>query len=136
MNTKKTKNKWNRWKKIAYTDYLTSVYNIRYLFSRDIQRRQYQYLYFVDINNLKAINSQLGFIQGNEHIKDVARILKNTTKNNGLVFRIGGDEFVVLSNKQLCFNDNSITIAELKIENNLKKLLEKASLLCFGKKGI
>ena len=48
-----------------------------------------------DINNLKQINDKLGHIAGDSHIKEACQIICCIYKHSP-VFRVGGDEFVVL----------------------------------------
>ena len=48
-----------------------------------------------DLNDLKKVNDQYGHDVGNELIIHTSRILCNTFRNSP-VFRIGGDEFVVI----------------------------------------
>lgn len=49
-----------------------------------------------DVNNLKKVNDSLGHSAGDELIKESARIIRKTFGSLGAVYRIGGDEFVVL----------------------------------------
>ncbi|MDO4549577.1 MAG: bifunctional diguanylate cyclase/phosphodiesterase, partial [Clostridia bacterium] len=49
---------------------------------------------FVDINGLKHINDTYGHVYGDRTIVHVAKLLKENM--DGYVFRMGGDEFVVL----------------------------------------
>jgi diguanylate cyclase (GGDEF)-like protein len=48
-----------------------------------------------DVNNLKKINDQLGHYAGDEYIKNSCSLICVAFKNSP-VYRIGGDEFVVL----------------------------------------
>lgn len=48
-----------------------------------------------DINNLKKINDSLGHIDGDKYIKNACLLICNTFVHSP-VFRIGGDEFVVV----------------------------------------
>lgn len=50
----------------------------------------------MDLNGLKIINDTYGHTYGDEMLKRIAEILINTFKED--VFRIGGDEFVVVCN--------------------------------------
>ena len=49
----------------------------------------------VDINDLKYINDNHGHYRGNEYIKGSCNVLTDTYKNSP-VYRIGGDEFIVI----------------------------------------
>jgi diguanylate cyclase (GGDEF)-like protein len=49
-----------------------------------------------DVNGLKDVNDTRGHIVGDEYIKAASRLVCNTFRHSP-VFRIGGDEFVVIS---------------------------------------
>lgn len=49
-----------------------------------------------NLNNLKGINTTRGFQTGDHYIKKFASILRDVFLDQGLVFRINGDEFVAL----------------------------------------
>lgn len=71
---------------------------------------------FIDINEMNEINNQYGHLIGDKVILNVATLLKEIFKDDK-VYRIGGDEFiVVLSNKNDEFIDENI----LKVKNILK----------------
>ncbi len=50
---------------------------------------------FIDVNGLGVVNNSLGYTQGDELLKKVARIIKEEFRMND-IYRIGGDEFVVI----------------------------------------
>jgi diguanylate cyclase (GGDEF)-like protein len=54
-------------------------------------------LFFVDMNDLKAINDTLGHRQGDGAIVDTAEILRSCLRESDIVGRLGGDEFVVFA---------------------------------------
>lgn len=61
---------------------------------------------FIDINNLKTINDEQGHHAGSDAIRDVA---KNLSLLNFLeICRIGGDEFIVIADKE--FNPSNLNI--------------------------
>ncbi|MFW5962369.1 MAG: GGDEF domain-containing protein [bacterium] len=98
---------------LSFHDYLTGVYN-RHYFENEINRLKQSRLYpisliFVDIDNLKKINDLYGHTCGDKIIKQVAKILLNATRQEDIISRIGGDEFVILLpktdsliSKQIC----------------------------------
>ncbi|MGB4644834.1 MAG: diguanylate cyclase [Dictyoglomaceae bacterium] len=54
-------------------------------------------LIFTDVDNMKWINDTFGHKVGDMALKEVAEIFRKTFRENDLIVRIGGDEFVVLS---------------------------------------
>lgn len=53
-------------------------------------------LIFIDVDNFKMINDQLGHMTGDQAIKDVAKKLLVIFSNYDLIARFGGDEFCIL----------------------------------------
>ena len=49
-----------------------------------------------DVNGLKITNDTVGHFEGDKLLKIITEILKDACKERGLVFRTGGDEFVIL----------------------------------------
>lgn len=90
-------------KKISNTDSLTGLYNRRgfitlaeHTMSLAKRLRKNLILIFIDLDNMKWINDNLGHNVGDLALKEAADILKKTFRDNDLIARIGGDEFVVL----------------------------------------
>lgn len=54
-------------------------------------------LAFIDLKGFKAINDQFGHTVGDEVLSVVAGRLSKSLKQNGLVLRYGGDEFIAAS---------------------------------------
>ena len=53
-------------------------------------------LLYLDLDNLKAINDELGHKAGDEALWDAAGIIKSSVRKSDIIARIGGDEFAVL----------------------------------------
>jgi len=51
---------------------------------------------YVDLENLRQVNRELGHTAGNIVLRDLAGRIRDATPENGVVGRVGGDEFVVL----------------------------------------
>ncbi|MDO9104993.1 MAG: GGDEF domain-containing protein [Methylovulum sp.] len=89
--------------KLAYTDPLTQMNN-RASFNDTLKReinlavRQAKALsiIFVDIDNFKAINDSYGHECGDVALSSVAKRIKENLRSSDIVFRVGGEEFVVL----------------------------------------
>ena len=87
---------------LSYQDELTGMLNMR-AFTRMLQSEhrkaaaaagQYALL-MVDIDHLQVFNDRYGHEQGNRVIVAVADAIKRSTRNDDLVARYGGDEFVI-----------------------------------------
>lgn len=84
----------------AFTDQLTGLGN-RGGFARSLEEIWEQELpvtmAFIDIDNLKHCNDVFGHDEGNRYILQVSLYLKLYMKVGEAAFRIGGDEFAILS---------------------------------------
>jgi len=85
--------------KMAYLDQLTNAPN-RMAYNRDLreffkypEKLESFYLGMFDLNNLKQINDTQGHVKGDEAIILAYQILRDTFKDYGTCYRIGGDEF-------------------------------------------
>ncbi|MBA7509287.1 Diguanylate cyclase DgcM [subsurface metagenome] len=97
-------------KKLAestYIDYLTGLYNIRYLYKRlreeirrAIRKNEKVAVIMFDIDNFKNYNDNFGHESGNKLLKNVGNIINNSIREGvDLGFRFGGDEFLILINQ-------------------------------------
>jgi len=83
----------------AYTDTLTGLKNRRamdHVLSRFAEANEAFGLMQVDLDYFKAVNDTLGHAAGDLVLQKVAKILVQETRNDDLVARVGGDEFVLL----------------------------------------
>lgn len=84
----------------AFTDQLTGLGN-RGGFARSLEELWGQdtpvTMAFIDIDNLKHCNDVFGHDEGNRYILQVSLYLKLYMKVDEAAFRIGGDEFAILS---------------------------------------
>ncbi len=84
-------------------DPLTQLFNRRALdeiVQREIARvsRTGSSLTFliIDIDGFRSINTQFGHLAGDKLLVDVAQVLRNCFRGGDLLFRLGGDEFLVV----------------------------------------
>lgn len=81
-------------------DSLTSAYTHKYYFEsldRKIAEGHKQIsVLFCDIDKFKLTNDTYGHHTGDLLLFEIAKIMKNETKDNGMVFRYGGEEFVII----------------------------------------
>lgn len=88
---------------LAVTDPLTLVNNRRGFYSLAMQRINLAKksgdrlaLFYIDIDQFKAINDKYGHSAGDNVLRIVAENLTKSVNNNDVVGRLGGDEFGVL----------------------------------------
>lgn len=83
----------------AYHDELCGTYNRTKCNERfdELDAGDAEYaLINMDLNGLKTINDSLGHVQGDLLLQEFAAILQDAFSGMGEVFRMGGDEFLVL----------------------------------------
>lgn len=88
-----------RWEHSAHTDALTGLYNRSYLDEVKGSFNHWQYpmaVVMADCDNLKRINDTLGHAAGDDFIRSAAVALKSAMPSDALLFRVGGDEFIIL----------------------------------------
>ncbi len=92
-----------RLEKLAITDYLTGIYNIRYFynrleeeFSRSQRYRQPISCLMLDIDHFKNINDFYGHRIGDIVLREFAQLVKRHTRKSDLFARYGGEEFILL----------------------------------------
>jgi len=91
------------YEKISMTDALTGLFNMHYfkkqhahLFSVARRYNTVFSLAMIDVDNLKEINDTYSHAVGDLVLKEIADILKWTTRESDIVIRYGGDEFTIL----------------------------------------
>lgn len=84
-------------------DELTQVYNRRFLFDlldryiKDYERSNIPFtVSLFDLDYFKNINDSYGHIMGDKVLEDFASFLKGAVRSTDIVFRYGGEEFVIL----------------------------------------
>lgn len=116
-------------KHIANHDPLTGLYNRRFLeeyqtiiFSNSDRNHKLVGFMLLDLNGFKKINDQFGHKIGDEVLLHTARILKEQTRKNESIFRLGGDEFLILFPELKQSSD--IDIVRNRILKEFKKTLD------------
>lgn len=85
-----------------YKDILSNVYNQNYLevvLSKNIYNRDFKYMDIISINNFSEYNKKNSWQEGDELLKKISQIL-NKNLVNSFIFRVFGDDFVILSVSQ------------------------------------
>ena len=115
---------------LAITDDLTQLFNHRYIHQAlDEHLKRYQEekkgqlgLIFMDLDNFKAINDSHGHLTGSHALTEVAHVLTDNLRNNDIIARYGGDEFVII------LPDTSARVAE-EIARRLCKAVGNTTFL-------
>ncbi|MBK6605382.1 MAG: diguanylate cyclase [Leptospiraceae bacterium] len=88
---------------ISVKDPLTGVFNRRYMMDLLVHhillaRKKSQPFCqgIMDVDYFKKINDTLGHLTGDDVLKEIAKIIQSTVRANDLVFRFGGEEFIIL----------------------------------------
>ena len=85
----------------ATKDALTGVYNRATMESSLTEMLQTEKVsrafFMIDMDHFKSINDTLGHPEGDEALKETAKILQGVFRKKDMVFRMGGDEFCVFA---------------------------------------
>lgn len=121
-------NKTNRHN--AYHDPLTGLYNRHYLYKyaesifNIAKINQYNIgILVIDIDHFKQINDNHGHKIGDEILVNFSKKMKTELRKGQEIFRIGGDEFIIILEN---INDNQLLT---NIRNRLKKSIEEYAII-------
>ena len=148
----------------ARHDELTGLYNRRelvYKLNKDMKmawrRKAPLSIIFIDLNNLKVVNDNLGHQAGDNLICGLSDAIKVSLRETDYAARVGGDEFIVVLpdckrqdayeivnriTKILKENGEKVNqewsmscgIAELRVEDNAEELIERADTRMYENK--
>jgi len=107
---------------LSVHDHLTGLYNRRFfeqeLKNLDTTENLPLSVIMCDVNGLKLINDSFGHDSGDTLLKKAAKTIKKVCPEEGIVARIGGDEFVLLLPK-------TSARESVEIANQIKELASK-----------
>lgn len=114
----------------AHRDALTGIYN-RTTLDDHVQRQinlahryhQFLSLLVLDIDHFKKINDEHGHTAGDCVIKGVARVLEDCIRNTDILFRFGGEEFVILA-------PNTRLSGAVLLAQRIRATIESATNFC------
>ena len=115
------------YQEMAIIDGLTGLYNRRHLdevLTREIERakryRQPLALLMMDIDDFKKYNDTHGHLAGDKLLKDLAKLLLNAVRATDMIFRYGGEEFVVVLPRT--FKQEAVEVAKRILNLEKQKL--------------
>jgi len=113
-------------KALAIRDGLTGLYNHKYMYEQltlAIKKHQRDSrplsIIMIDLDNFKLINDQHGHVIGDEILKDISKVLKDNSREEELVGRYGGEEFIIIL-------PNIERSEAIKAAERLRKAIEKS----------
>lgn len=151
-------------KKMSIEDGLTGCYNRRYFHEYmsnhflASQKDNIHSMIMIDFNHFKQVNDEFGHDAGDRLLILFVEIVKDVIKKHGDIFRIGGDEFIIVlknmdekhANSVICdiekqFNSKSKIVSlaygivsfnesELNNEFDLTSIIKKSDLLMYHDK--
>jgi putative nucleotidyltransferase with HDIG domain len=101
-----------------FNDNLTGLYNASYLYLLLNNEREYYCVHLVTLKKFSNFNREYGWNKGNELVRAVANQLQMRCPSS-LLFRIQGDDFLILSRKHIQFDEKSIRLSFLDPKNIL-----------------
>lgn len=117
---------------LSITDEVTGLFNQRKLLqdlNHHIERYQHEKigfcLLFIDIDYFKNVNDQFGHIVGSQLLIDMSSILRTELRSYDLVYRYGGDEFIVLLPRTTIEDSKKIAIRVLDAVKNVDFSINK-----------
>ena len=114
--------------RLAYTDVLTQIYNRAYVLARAqemFSHQQKMAAILFDVDHFKNINDTYGHFAGDEALKHIARLCRETIRKDIIIGRYGGEEFVLFLPIQEL--GEALTVA-----SRLRKSIEEAPLMFNG----
>lgn len=115
---------YTKTKELAVKDELTGVYNRRHFqqmlnleFKRAERFRRPVSLLLLDVDHFKKFNDTYGHLKGDEVLRSLAQLVKNSLREVDLVARYGGEEFVIVL-------PNTSFADALKVAEKLRVLIQ------------
>ena len=118
-----------RLQELYVRDQLTGLYN-RFGYAQLAQQYFAEqsgriYLVYVDVDNLKTINDNYGHAMGDKAIKGVADAIKEVYREENILVRMGGDEFLVIGKEA---GEKVLSEKEKAVGSSLKEYSEREKL--------
>lgn len=111
-------------------DSMTQLYNKRYLNAclEKLDGQDGVGVFYFDVDNLKKMNDLCGHENGDRVILQAAAFIRKYEEQDGLAFRIGGDEFLMIVQGKT--QDEIRQLAEMMRSDPCKRLTEEGEAVC------
>ena len=80
---------------LAQKDCLTGLDNFRAFCSQWEKRSEHGWFFVLDLDHFKQINDTYGHLAGNEVLTSMGKLFYSAVRENDLLCRMGGDEFLI-----------------------------------------
>lgn len=120
---------YTKFKNISNLDYLTKLYNRRYIrekYNKLNQKKKNLSFILFDLDYFKKINDTYGHDIGDKVLLEISKIMKKETRKKDILSRIGGEEFLILTK-----NNKEVAI---QMAERLRKSIEKHDFSKIDKK--
>lgn len=130
--------------KLAITDYLTQIYN-RQFFNEELNKSISMYhryqtpfaLIMLDIDYFKQINDTYGHLVGDECLIELSSLIKTHLRENDILARWGGEEFMILlpyssQDEAMQIAQKLRSLVEFHLFNNIGSLTISLGVSCFS----
>lgn len=106
--------------RLSITDKLTGLYN-RVKVDQEIERltanmKDTLAIILIDVDHFKTVNDKYGHLKGDEVLMQISNILMENTREDNIVGRWGGEEFIVICQN---LNNESVQIVAEKLRNEI-----------------
>ncbi|MCU7940241.1 MAG: HD domain-containing protein [gamma proteobacterium symbiont of Bathyaustriella thionipta] len=98
-----------------FKDVISSTYNKNYLdiiLTRNSFNQEYCCIHIIYLHNFSSYNNRYGWSKGDKLLREFADILKENNPDS-LIFRVHGDDFILLDKQQIKLNTNLISSLDL-----------------------
>jgi len=113
-------------------DSLTGCYNRRFIYksfpsilAKVKQKNENLSIVVLDCNNFKTINDKYGHVKGDRILQEISTLLLTHIRNNDILVRWGGDEFLIIAP---CADRENINVMINRLEDELQELSEKMQM--------
>ena len=124
----------------SYTDELTQLKN-RKAYNQKITEKinllnrydiKFSMVLF-DIDSFKSINDQYGHKMGDKVLKDMSRLIQSSLRKNDYIFRIGGEEFIIIL-PHTGIKEGILICEKIRtvVQNKLKTIKDRSITISLG----
>lgn len=106
---------------LSHHDTLTNLPNRKYFYETlhaRVKAKEHFLIFYMDLNNFKAVNDNLGHEVGDQVLVETSKRLSNCFREQDFVARVGGDEFICLVS-----HEKNADITN-QIQNRIRKMFQ------------